>query len=134
MTSEDQPRLWRSRGEVSVLGTGKALPGLAIGTDSLADLAGLDPRQRALATTVADRLGIRTRHIGRAWRSRTDRLADGCSNPELAAAAVTNALHDAGLQADDLGYLIGHTATPAQPLPANVALVADRPRLWRTSH
>ena len=36
------------------------------------------------------------------------------------------ALGQAGLRAQDLGYLIGHTATPALPLPANIALVADR--------
>ena len=48
----------------------------------------------------------------------------GNRNPELAAAAVRGALSEAGLVAQDLSYLIGHTATPARLIPPNIGQVA----------
>lgn len=120
------PETWFSHRVAAVLGTGIALPGPAVATERLLDQAGLEGRQRSLAKTVADRLGIRTRHVGRSWSARIDALCEGADNPTLAARAVGAALNDAGLQVSDLGYLIGHTATPAQPLPGNITFVADR--------
>lgn len=117
---------WCSRGSVAVLGTGIALPGLPVSTEALLDRAGVGGNQRSLAMGVAKRLGIETRHVGRSWGSRADTLRAGCSNADLAADAVRKALRDAGLGPSDLGYLIAHTATPAQPLPSNAALAADR--------
>ncbi|WP_368389847.1 3-oxoacyl-ACP synthase III family protein [Sphingobium sp. AS12] len=111
---------------MAVLGAGMALPGLPISTETLLDMAGLEGKQRSLAIAVAKRLGVRTRHVGRSWRARADILRQGCSNADLAADAMRAALRDAGFGAGDLGYLIAHTATPAQPLPSNAALVADR--------
>jgi 3-oxoacyl-[acyl-carrier-protein] synthase-3 len=78
-----------------------------------------------LALSIAERMGVRTRHISRAWTARIDAQAERASNPALAAQAVNAALRDAGFQVSDLGYLIAHTATPAQPLPSNVSFVAD---------
>jgi len=120
--------VWRSRGEVAVLGTGAALPGEPLATAALLDRLGdgLGPRERGLALAVARRLGVETRHVSRAWRQRIEGPADGVSNPDLAAHALVEALRNASLQAGDLGYLITHTATPAQPLPAGAAMVADR--------
>ncbi|MEP9402513.1 3-oxoacyl-ACP synthase III family protein [Sphingomonas silueang] len=120
------PGAWFSHEEASVLGTGMALPGPAVATEHLLDEAGLDGRERSLAKAVAERLGIRTRHVGRCWSARLDALREGADNPTLAARAVGAALDEAGLKVGDLGYLIGHTATPAQPLPGNITLVADR--------
>ncbi|OAH45465.1 3-oxoacyl-ACP synthase [Sphingobium yanoikuyae] len=119
-------RTWTSPNEVAVLGTGSALPGASVNTEELLCYAGLTGRSRTLAINVAERLGIKARHVGRSWNARTDRLYPGATNPELAAGAVRAALEEAGLRVQDLGYLIGHTATPAQPLPANIVLVADR--------
>ncbi len=119
---------WLSTGALAVLGTGTALPGSAISTDVL--LNSLTPwlgrRERDRAEAVAAKLGVATRHAARQWRSRIEPPAPGCSNPELAARAVRNALYDAGIAIGDIGYLIGHTATPVQPLPGNVAFVADQ--------
>ncbi|MCY1167250.1 3-oxoacyl-[acyl-carrier-protein] synthase 3 [compost metagenome] len=116
---------WQSQGELSVLGTGSAFPGSLVPTETLVRQAGLSGRQRTLALSVAERMGVRTRHISRAWTGRIDTQAERASNPVLAARAVDAALRDAGLQVADLGYLIAHTATPAQPLPSNAAFVAD---------
>ncbi|MGY2732739.1 3-oxoacyl-ACP synthase III family protein [Sphingomonas sp. UYP23] len=123
--SEGLTRAWQSHGELSLLGTGLAFPGTPVSTETLLRQAGLEGRSLALGRSVAERLGIRTRHIGRTWAARIDSLGAGASNPALAARAVDAALRDAGLRASDLGYLIAHTATPAQPLPSNVAFVAD---------
>ncbi len=74
---------------------------------------------------ASKRLGINTRHISRAFDARSESPREGMRNPDLAARAVASALDEAGLVASDLGYLIGHTTTPAQPLPSNIAFVAD---------
>jgi 3-oxoacyl-[acyl-carrier-protein] synthase-3 len=119
---------WQSSGTLAVLGTGLVLPGEPITTEALLDCLGpeLDSRRRALAAAIAARMGIKTRYVARSWHARVEAPAAGCSNPDLAAAAVRAALSNAGLRPSDLGYLIAHTATPAQPLPSNVAFVADR--------
>src|SRR5260370_39584528 len=49
----------------------------------------------------------------------------GHRNHELAAAALQRALGEAGLTAQDLAYLIGHTATPARLMPPNIGEVAE---------
>ena len=118
--------LWRSDGALAVLGTGHALPGEPVSNEVLVEQAGLTGRSRSLALKIAERLGIETRHVSRSWTARIDAPRAGMGNADLAARAVQCALEAAGLQAQDLGYLIAHTATPEFPLPANVALVADR--------
>ncbi len=125
--SDNGQRPWLSQGQVSVLGSGRAMPGDAIETEALIALMearfGLDRGREA--RVIAKRLGISTRHICRSFDAATEEPRAGHSNPELAAQAVEAALADAGMKASDLGYLIGHTTTPAQPLPANIAFVAD---------
>ena len=123
--NEGLARAWQSHGALSVLGTGAAFPGPPVTTEMLLRHAGLDRHQQSLAVSIAERLGVRTRHISRGWSARIDSPGESASNPALAARAVNVALRDAGLRVADLGYLIAHTATPAQPLPANVAFVAD---------
>ena len=126
-TARHDGHLWRSTGDIAVLGTGSALPGRPVTTaallDALAPWLGASGRGRAEA--VAAKLGVATRHSSRAWRARVEAPEPGCSNPELAARAVRAALTQAGVPVADLGYLIGHTATPAQLLPGNIAFVAD---------
>ncbi len=118
---------WLSQGRLSVLGSGSALPGDAVDTDTLIalleDRFGLTRGREARA--VGRRLRINHRHICRAFDAATEEPRKGQSNPELCAQAVQAALADAGLVPSDLGYLIGHTTTPAQLLPGNITLVAD---------
>lgn len=123
----DAHQPWLSQGQLRVLGTGAALPGEAVDTESLIALLegrfGLSRGREARA--VARRLAIRQRHICRAFDAAEEEPRAGQSNPELCAEAVRNALADAGLAAADLGYLIGHTTTPVRLLPGNIAFVAD---------
>jgi len=116
---------WQSQGELALLGTGAAFPGSAVATETLLGQAGIAGRQRTLALSIAHRMRVRTRHISRTWTARIDTQAERAGNPALAARAVDVALRDAGLGVADLGYLIAHTATPAQPLPSNISFAAD---------
>ena len=119
---------WLSHGRIGVLGSGQALPGPAISTELLVarmvDRFGFSRPRQALA--IADRLDIRSRNVCRDFITADETARPGASNSDLAAAAVQAALADAGLDIGDLRYLIGHTTTPDQPLPANIATVADR--------
>lgn len=119
---------WLSRGKLAVLGTGQALPGTPISTEGLiammAQRFGFARTREAAA--IARRLGIESRHLSRDFEDRHGAGSSGTANSDLAAGAVQAALADAGLQPRHLAYLIGHTTTPDQPLPANVANVADR--------
>jgi 3-oxoacyl-[acyl-carrier-protein] synthase III len=119
---------WTSSARLSVLGTGSALPGEPVSTDALIALIGnrFGIGCEREASAVAQRLGIHSRHVCRDFAQRHEPPRGGDSNPDLAARAVRVALADAGLTIDDIGYLIGHTTTPEQPLPANIAHVADR--------
>jgi 3-oxoacyl-[acyl-carrier-protein] synthase III len=120
-------KTWQSRGDIAVLGTGLALPGPPISTDDL--VARLEKQfgfsGAREAKAIARRMGITTRHISRPFNERREPPVVGASNSELAAKAVIAALEDAKLVIDDIGYLIGHTTTPVQPLPSNITFVAD---------
>jgi 3-oxoacyl-[acyl-carrier-protein] synthase III len=112
--------------QLAILGTGCSLPGPALTSEQLIALVergfqqSLGRRGRALAR----RLNVRTRHIVRDFQLRLESPREGHSNPELAAEAVRKALKEANLDVNDLGYLIGHTATPCRCLPSNIAEVA----------
>lgn len=127
-TAANEEQAWLSQGKVVVLGTGYALPGPPLSTGMLLDriAARFDLSRRREALAVARRMAIDTRHVCRDFASASETARPGHSNPDLAAMAVTRALVDAGLTTGDIGYLIGHTATPFQPLPANISFVADR--------
>lgn len=119
---------WTSQARLAVLGTGLALPGDPVSTEALIALVGsrFDIGCAREAKAVAQRMAITSRHVCRDFNHRNEPARPGDSNPDLAARAVSAALGDAGLTIDDIGYLIGHTTTPQQPLPANIAHVADR--------
>jgi 3-oxoacyl-[acyl-carrier-protein] synthase-3 len=106
---------------------GVALPGEPITTSELLDrmLTRFDINVQRQGAAVAERLGIRSRHICRdlAVPHEAPRPCD--TNAELAARALTAALDEAGLAPTDLDYLIAHTTTPGSLLPPNVAQVAD---------
>ncbi len=118
---------WTSQERLAVLGSGSALPGEAVDSDSLIGMMeqrfGLTRGREARA--VARRMHIKQRHICRAFDAATEEPRPGQSNPELCAQAIRAALDDAGMQLGDLGYLIGHTTTPAKLLPGNITMVAD---------
>ena len=120
------PQVWTDPAPMRVLGMGAALPGLPVETGALLNLMdtrfGLDLRTRGLA--VARKLGVETRHVCRPFDRLIEGPRPGQRNPELATQAVLGALDEARLAPGDLSYLIGHTATPAIALPANVAQVA----------
>ncbi len=119
---------WRMPGALAVLGTGVSLPGEPVTTEALlaimTDRFGLSCRRSA--SVIAAKLAIHSRHIARPFVARHETARCGEANPDLAAEAISHALAAAGLKADDLAYLIGHTTTPFSPLPSNIALVADR--------
>jgi 3-oxoacyl-[acyl-carrier-protein] synthase-3 len=77
-------------------------------------------------TALSNRLKIRARYLSRDFQARHETPRRGHSNPDLAAAALRQALEDARLEVGNLAYLIGHTTSPACLLPPNIALVADR--------
>jgi 3-oxoacyl-[acyl-carrier-protein] synthase III len=125
-TSPADP-LWQDNRSVGVLGMGIALPGEAVGTGELLKRIrrrfGIDIERQGAA--LAERLGIRSRHICRDFVSALESPRTRDTNAELAARALRGALDQAGLAPNDLDYLIGHTATPGSLLPPNVAQVAE---------
>lgn len=111
---------------MKVLGTGCALPGAPVSTKDLLDRIERNfSINTRLGTAIGRRLSISHRHLSREVKERFETPRAGDRNPELAARAVAMALGNAGLPIARLQYLIGHTATPARPLPPNIAEVAD---------
>jgi len=119
---------WHSAGRLAVLGSGTALPGEAVASgdliDCFAERFGLTRVREA--AMLAERLAIDHRHLSRPFAQHPEAARPAHGNSALAAAALDRALTDAGLQSEDLGYLIGHTATPDYVLPSSIAFVADR--------
>lgn len=122
------PRCWRDNRSLKVLGMGTALPGPPVSTAELLEC--IENRFRVpvrrRGAILAERLGIATRHICRDFSTRHETPRPNQSNPDLAASALRAAMQEAGLEANDLAYVIGHTATPACLVPSNTAFVSDR--------
>lgn len=116
-----------AQGRRRLLASGLALPGPAIDTQSLCQLiqARFDIRTERHAKVLAPRLGVETRHLCRDFINANEAPRAGARNPELAAAALQDALNRAALSVDSLSYLISHTATPSQLLPAGSAEIAQ---------
>lgn len=106
-------------GAVRLLGTGIALPGPAISTEQLCQRLeqGFGLPASRFARGLARRLQVHQRHLCRDFARAVERPRANHRNPELAAQALRMALGQAGLSAQQLGYVIGHTATPARALP-----------------
>jgi 3-oxoacyl-[acyl-carrier-protein] synthase III len=119
--------VWCDTRSCAVLGMGHALPGNAVSTPQLLvhlyRQYGVDVRRSG--AIAARRLGVEARHICRDFVERREPPRAGHSNAELAARALQSALQDAGLRSNELSFLIGHTATPGQPLPPNITRVAE---------
>ena len=118
--------IWADGRALAVMGTAQALPGEAITTRDLAEKIaarfGIDLTRRA--TALGRLMNIRQRHLARDFAARVEGTRAGDGNADLAARAVQAALAQAGLRCEDLAYLIGHTVTPAEPVPSNVSRVA----------
>lgn len=121
------PKIWSSNMTLDVLGMAHVLPGEPVSTEDL--LSHIDKTFDAgvarKGRIYAEKLNIKQRYLARNLGERLERPRAGHRNPELAATAVRKALEHAGVSISDVGYLIGHTATPAMPIPSNVSLVAD---------
>lgn len=113
---------------LSLLGSGASLPGPAVTIDDLAcfvrRLHGDRVANRVCA--VAQHMGIAQRHFCRELDENQDTPRPGDTNPELCGRALEEALREARLASNDLGYVIGHTTSPHTLLPPNIAWVADR--------
>ncbi len=110
-----------------VLGSGQSLPGTPVTNEHLATVVGElhgAPLARRFRT-IAARLRIVERHLCRDFANPVSGPRAGDTNPDLCARALREALQAAGLRSNELGYLIGHTATPHTLLPPNVAWIAD---------
>ena len=110
-----------------VLGTGRALPGAPVTTAELLErITRYYTLPARTGSAIAKRLGVEQRYFSRDFSQRFESPKVGCRNPDLAAMAVSRALSEQSTSIERLQYLIGHTATPARPLPPNTAEVADQ--------
>ena len=112
---------------MAVLGTGSSLPSLQLDNNALAQRvrAHVSADRVALAEKLARRMGIAQRHVCRELRQCVEAPRAEDTAPKLAARALRAALSAAQLEVADVGFLIGHTATPHTPLPSNISWVAD---------
>lgn len=112
---------------LTLRGTGDALPGPRVDNDEL--LAALekhcDGSAAALAARLADRLGIRSRHLSRDLGKSRSGTLDGRDAPSLCRTALAQALEEAAMPVSSVDYLLGHTVTPHTLLPSNIAWVAE---------
>ena len=121
------PTYWQNLQALTVAGVGFSVPGNAIATaDLLAHIDTVFGTNCARRGKIyAEKLNIRKRHFSRDMIKQKEGPRKGDSNPELTARALTSALDNAGLKPNDLGYIIAHTATPARPIPNNMAFTSD---------
>jgi 3-oxoacyl-[acyl-carrier-protein] synthase III len=93
--------------EAFIIGSGMNVPESIVSNEELAGKLGLDPDQ------IFKSSGIRNRR----WAT------TGITTASLAAAALENALSDAGLNAADVDYLIFGTMTPDRFIPGSAPAV-----------
>ncbi len=116
-----------SKGRRRVLAAASVLPGAAVSSKALCETiaARFDIKTSIYARLLAPKLGVAHRHLCRDFHAAHEAPRPGHRNPELAALAVQKALNQAGIEANDLGYLISHTTTPSQLLPPGSFEVAQ---------
>jgi len=119
-------RLALAQGRRSLLGWGAAYPGPAVSTHELCERVehGFGVPTQRWARWLSAKIGVQTRHLCRDFAQAQEAPRAGDRNPELAAAALHRALTKADLPPDSLAYLMSHTTTPAQCLPAGSAEIA----------
>lgn len=113
-------------GRRRLLGWASAYPGAPVSTQDLClkmqQQLGVDTHR--YARLLGERLGVQSRYLCRDFQKAHEAPRPGSRNPELAAQAMRQALQRAGLPPDALAYLISHTTTPAQCLPAGSAEIS----------
>ncbi|WP_326691074.1 MULTISPECIES: 3-oxoacyl-[acyl-carrier-protein] synthase III C-terminal domain-containing protein [unclassified Streptomyces] len=99
-----------------LLGVGTALPGEPVDNEALSSRLGI------ASEWVETFIGTRTRHFAVDLEGGHVRwtLEDLCTD------AADRALADAGVEPDDIGFLVLATATPDALMPTTAALLADR--------
>lgn len=95
-----------------ITGTGSYLPGAPVSNDALIATHGLDSSD----DWIAERTGIRARHLA----------AAGTAASDLALPACQNALAAAGRQVNDVDLLIVATSTPDYIFPSTAALLQSK--------
>lgn len=105
----------RNKLPVHIIGTGVYAPGDAIGNEELMQLTGLTFDSLKLE----NKLGIKQRHIARLRGLRE-------STADFATAAARNAIHAAGIDAEDVQLIVVGTDTPEYITPATSILVQGR--------
>jgi len=119
-------RLRIDMGRRCLLGWASAYPGEPVSNAQLCQQVqaqwGLKAERHA--RWLGERLGVHSRYLCRDFVHAHEAPRPGARNPELAAQALQRAMHRAGLAPDALAYLISHTITPAQLLPAGSAEIA----------
>ncbi|MDT7610895.1 MAG: acetoacetyl-CoA synthase [Pseudonocardiales bacterium] len=94
---------------VGIVGTGSYLPARVVDNDEVGGPAGVG------AEWIERKTGIRSRR----------RAAAGEATSDLAAHAAVAALEAAGLDPEELRFLVVATSTPDQPQPATACIVQD---------
>lgn len=113
-------------GRRRLLGWGSAYPGEPVSTEALCEKLErqLGIKEQRYARALGSRLGVKSRYLCRDFYAPQEAPRPGSRNPELAAQALRQAMSRANLASDALAYLISHTTTPAQILPAGSAEIS----------
>jgi len=94
---------------IRIVGTGRAVPAQCVATNALEERLGLGKGALEAVTGVVERY-----------------VCNGESQIDLACAAATLALRDAGLEPGAVDLIVGGCGVPYQPLPATAPLVMQR--------
>ncbi|WP_027165555.1 3-oxoacyl-[acyl-carrier-protein] synthase III C-terminal domain-containing protein [Mesorhizobium sp. WSM3224] len=94
---------------IRIVGTGRAVPAQCVSTRALEERLGLGEGALEAVTGIAERY-----------------VCNGESQIDLAVAAATFALRDAGLEPGAVDLIVGGCGVPYQPLPATAPLVMQR--------
>ncbi|MCW9016886.1 MAG: hypothetical protein OQJ89_07985, partial [Kangiellaceae bacterium] len=102
------------------------LPGPAISNLQLVEIlkTKCSNKHARIAKLISSRLGINYRHFCRDFS--TDKIENKLSSVDLGVQVIEKLLKVGCFNINDIGYLIGHTTTPATQLPPNTAWVADQ--------
>lgn len=115
-----------SKCDLTVLGTGLAVPGEAVTTDEMVrKLERMGVTRAKMCGAIAEKLAVRTRYYCRAAKDPVETPNQGSTNPELAAGAMKQALQEAGVGVAELQYVLAHTSSPHTSLPPNASWLAD---------
>lgn len=114
-------------GRLTVLETGVCLPGAPVSSAQL--LAKIHQNfgiKSFKGKALARIMGIKTRHIARDLEKQFESPRSGARNPDIATEALNQAIKAANIDVQKIQYIVGHTTSPAQLMPPNIAEVAKK--------